>query len=237
MLEAARSGDRQALEVLVTAHYDRVHALCRRMLGNDADALDATQDTLVSAIRALGRFDGRSSFGTWIYRIATNTCLDEIRRRRRRPVVGFATDIAQAGSASEGEAGDRLRHSADPGDSGDPGDIVAARVDIDTALASIPVEFRTAVVLRDVCDLPYDEISEILGVPVGTVRSRIARARSALAATWHADVPESARVAGRATPEASGNDSSSTDVRSKESDLGKERGPATVKSQEDDRTP
>ena len=88
------AGDRDALETLVTAHYDRVHALCRRMLGNDADALDATQDALVAAIRALGRFDGRSSFGTWIYRIATNVCIDEIRRRRRRPVTGLAADVA-----------------------------------------------------------------------------------------------------------------------------------------------
>jgi RNA polymerase sigma-70 factor (ECF subfamily) len=69
----------------------------------------------------------------------------------------------------------------------DPADIVAARVDVDAALASLPLEFRTAVVLRDVCDLPYDEIAGILGVPVGTVRSRIARARSALAATWHGE--------------------------------------------------
>jgi DNA-directed RNA polymerase specialized sigma24 family protein len=78
---------------------------------------------------------------------------------------------------------------------------VAARLDIDAALASLSVEFRTAVVLRDVCDLPYEEISEILGVPVGTVRSRIARARSALATTWHDSL---------------GNDSSSPDVKTRD---------------------
>jgi RNA polymerase sigma-70 factor (ECF subfamily) len=75
------------------------------------------------------------------------------------------------------------------GSGSDPAEVVAARIDIDVALASLPIEFRTAVVLRDVCDLPYDEISTVLGVPVGTVRSRIARARAALATTWHRDQP------------------------------------------------
>jgi RNA polymerase sigma-70 factor (ECF subfamily) len=224
---------------LVTAHYDRVHALCRRMLGNEPDALDATQDALVAAIRALHRFDGRSSFATWIYRIATNTCIDEIRRRRRRPVTGLvadigdvadevsfglgapglfvvppprATDHSQSGGESRdvggGGDGGRVGGSGPVGGLGglggvgggrDPADIVAARVDIDAALGALPLDFRTAVVLRDVCDLPYDEIADILGVPVGTVRSRIARARTALAATWDAD--------------ATGNHSGAPDVR------------------------
>jgi RNA polymerase sigma-70 factor, ECF subfamily len=204
------------------------------MLGNDADALDATQDALLAAIRALSRFDGRSSFGTWIYRIATNVCIDEIRRRRRRPMTGLAADVADVadeisrdtpglfilptrpGEPSSGSAGDGgsagdvgSGGSAEFGGTGssvrglrgvrdvqsdrgvaDPADIAAARVDIDAALAVLPVEFRTAVVLRDVCDLPYDEIADILGVPVGTVRSRIARARTALAETWRTEEPE-----------------------------------------------
>jgi hypothetical protein len=120
-------------------------------------------------------------------------------------------------------------------------------VDIDAALASIPVEFRTAVVLRDVCDLPYDEIAEILGVPVGTVRSRIARARSALAATWHSELPdlpdlpdlpelpEREGSAGRATPDASGNDSLPADVRTTGNDE-TQAADVTVNSQEDERS-
>jgi RNA polymerase sigma-70 factor, ECF subfamily len=212
---------------LVTAHYDRVHALCRRMLGNEPDALDATQDALIAAIRALNRFDGRSSFGTWIYRIATNTCIDEMRRRRRRPVTGLVADIGDVADevssgfgapglfvvppprgSDQSQSGGESREVRGEGDGGrvggsgpvggvggaggvgggrDPADIVAARVDIDAALGALPLDFRTAVVLRDVCDLPYDEIADILGVPVGTVRSRIARARTALAATWDTD--------------------------------------------------
>jgi len=79
-------------------------------------------------------------------------------------------------------------NSARAGGHRDPADVVAARVDIDAALVALPEEFRAAVVLRDVCDLPYEEIAAVLGVPVGTVRSRLARGRSALAATWKAPV-------------------------------------------------
>lgn len=250
----------------MTAHYDRVHALCRRMLGNDTDALDATQDTLVAALRALGRFDGRSSFGTWIYRIATNTCVDEMRRRRRRPMTGMAADVAEvADDISYGSLGapglfvvptqrgtdpmeasndggrtwdgsGRAGSSSDPGSARvgggkdarafrgndgtgiglDPANVVAARVDVDVALASLPVEFRTAVVLRDVCDLPYDEIAEILGVPVGTVRSRIARARTALAATWHGEETGPGAPSARPVRGRSGNRSDSPGVRATE---------------------
>jgi RNA polymerase sigma-70 factor (ECF subfamily) len=227
VLEAARGGDRDALEALVTANYDRVHALCRRMLGNDADALDATQDALLAALRALSRFDGRSSFGTWIYRIATNVCIDEMRRRRRRPMTGLAADVADvADDSGAGRAGDGPSLRAVKGfrdvegarGVADPADVAAARADIDAALAVLPVEFRTAVVLRDVCDLPYEEIADILDVPVGTVRSRIARARSALAQTWRSEKPErgassSGAVAG---PEA-GNHSGAPVVRTTES--------------------
>jgi RNA polymerase sigma-70 factor (ECF subfamily) len=228
------------------------------MLGNEADALDATQDALVAAIRALGRFDGRSSFGTWIYRIATNTCIDEMRRRRRRPVTGVAADIGEtadevsfgapglfivpaarggaldAGAEGEGPTADEgafgsarfdgdgrrpgvaARRFGGGGGSPDPADIVAARVDVDVALALLPVEFRTAIVLRDVCDLPYDEIAGVLGVPVGTVRSRIARARSALAATLQTEAPEPRGRPGDGRP--AGNFPAPSGVKTPESD-------------------
>jgi RNA polymerase sigma-70 factor (ECF subfamily) len=175
LCEAARSGDQDALEKLLLAHYDRVHALCRRMLGDDDDAEDATQETLLLAVRSLSRFDGRSSFGTWIYRIATNACIDELRRRRRRPLAGLDHDVSGGTerAARDGALGPR------PGE--DPAESAARRMDVDSALSSLPVEFRAAVVLRDLCDLTYEEIARVVGVPVGTVRSRIARGRAALA--------------------------------------------------------
>jgi RNA polymerase sigma-70 factor (ECF subfamily) len=146
------------------------------MLGQDADALDAAQDALLSAVRAIDRFDGRSSFGTWLYRIATNACLDELRRRRRRPVLGLVTDGSDDGGLFE-TAG---RSAFGPGGR-DPADEVSARLDVDAALRSLAPEHRAAVVLRDVADLTYEDIAAILDVPIGTIRSRISRGRAALA--------------------------------------------------------
>jgi len=187
VLDAARGGDRRALETLLVGHYDRIHALCRRMLGNEADAVDAAQDALLSAVRSIGHFDGRSSFGTWLYRIATNACLDELRRRRRRPLVGLPGDVDddwdRAGPMGAGSR--RLREGDFPPAFGaavrDPADQATARVDVDAALRTLATDHRVALVLRDVCDLTYDEIALILDVPIGTVRSRIARGRAALA--------------------------------------------------------
>ena len=163
LVDAARDGDRDALDTLLRRHYDRVYALCRRMTGNDADALDATQDALIAIVRGLPRFRAGARFSTWAYRVATNACLDELRRRRRRPEPGLP-DL------------DRTRTAATSASDG-----VDARVDIDRALASVASEFRAPVVLRDLCGLDYAEIAEVLDVPVGTVKSRIARGRAVLA--------------------------------------------------------
>ncbi len=167
LVQAAQAGDRSALDTLLRRHVDRIHAVCRRLCGNDADAADATQEALIAVVRGLPRFDGRAAFTTWVYRVATNAALDELRRRRRRPEPGL----------------DDLGHRAtDEPPAGPPmAEAVADRVDLDAALAQLPPEFRAAVVLRDVCTLDYDEIAEVLGIPPGTVRSRIARGRAALA--------------------------------------------------------
>jgi RNA polymerase sigma-70 factor, ECF subfamily len=136
------------------------------MAGNDADAADATQEALLAIVRGLPRFDGRSSFRTWSYRVAVNACLDEMRRRKRRPTTGLP-DL---------ERFDRPVYGGGPDD-------VAERMELDAALAALPDDFRAAVVLRDVADLDYAEIAEVLQIPAGTVRSRIARGRMALART------------------------------------------------------
>jgi RNA polymerase sigma-70 factor (ECF subfamily) len=159
---AAASGDRSALDALLERHADRVHAVCRRVIPNPEDALDATQEALIAIARGIKRFDGRSAFTTWLYRVATNAALDELRRRKRRPLP---TDSLPEPVASGGSIDDR----------------VGARLDVDAALQTLPEEFRVAVVLRDLCDLDYAEIAEVLDVPPGTVRSRIARGRAALA--------------------------------------------------------
>jgi RNA polymerase sigma-70 factor, ECF subfamily len=165
LVARAREGDRAALDLLLRRHHDRVAALCRRLCAGSADAADATQEALIAIVRGLPRFDGRSSFGTWAYRVATNACLDELRRRSRRPVPGLE---------------DRGRRASLPA-ARDAADGVVARLDVEAALADLPLQQRTAVVLRDLCGLDYAEIAAVLEVPPGTVRSRIARGRAQLA--------------------------------------------------------
>ncbi len=140
--------------------------MCRRLAGNEADALDATQEALIAIARGIRRFDGRAAFTTWAYRVATNACLDELRRRRRRPAPGLPDDLGQ------GEVATTAALAID---------VVADRLAIDAALQELPEDFRAAVVLRDLCDLDYAEIAEVLAIPPGTVRSRIARGRAQLA--------------------------------------------------------
>lgn len=162
LVHRAREGDRQALEQLLRRHHQRVWAICRRIAGNDADAADATQEALIAVVRNLHRFDGRSRFTTWLYRVATNACLDEIRRRSRRPVAVPTVDERTVTAPD---------HATD---------VVDRRI-VDEALTALSPEFRAAVTLRDLCDLDYATIAEILDIPPGTVRSRIARARAELA--------------------------------------------------------
>ena len=126
-------------------------------------------------VRGLDQFDGRSSFSTWTYRIATNASLDELRRRRRRPVLLRADDRDDRRTDAN-DPGGPLSSTVDP--------LAQRRVEaavdalaIDAAMANLPEEYRVAVVLRDVADLEYDEIAVILDVPLGTVKSRIARGR------------------------------------------------------------
>ena len=157
----AAAGERPALEALLARHLDQIHAVCHRVLGHPEDALDATQEALIAITRGIDRFDGRSRFTTWMYRVATNAALDEARRRRRRPIAAeFVPEIATTADATGA---------------------VDARLDVDAALATIPPDYRAAVALRDLVGLDYAEIATVLDIPIGTVRSRIARGRATLA--------------------------------------------------------
>lgn len=144
-------------------HYDTVRAVCHRIVINSADADDATQQALISIVRALPRFDMRSSFSTWAYRIATNAAIDEIRRTRRR---GVPMDSAVLESASPAS----VDHSTG----------ITDRIAFETALAKVTPEYREVLVMRHVADMEYADIAVTLDVPVGTVRSRLARGRAQL---------------------------------------------------------
>lgn len=166
LVAGAIGGDTAALDLLLRQHFDRIFAVCRRIMGNDHDAADASQQALIAIVRGLSTFDQRASFGTWAYRIATNACLDELRRRKRRPAPADLDDdrTIELADTSMGRFDQRL----------------VDREAVEAALADLPEEFRVPVVLRDVLDLEYAEIAEQLDLPVGTVKSRISRGRSAL---------------------------------------------------------
>jgi RNA polymerase sigma-70 factor (ECF subfamily) len=160
----AADGDSRALDALLRDHMVLVHAVCRRILGNPDDALDATQEALISIARKIGSFDGRAKLSTWVYRVATNAALDESRRRGRRPVP--LESLPEPGRSTVGNAADAA---------------IADRLDVDAALAQLTPEYRAAVALRDLVGMDYAEIADVLGIPPGTVRSRISRGRAALA--------------------------------------------------------
>lgn len=165
----ARAGERAALEVLLRRNFDRIHTICRRVTCHDEDAQDATQEALVAIYRNIGGFDHRAAFATWLYRVATNAALGEVRRRGRRPLP--MDQVTSWGPDNRDLAGLE----------------VPDRVDIDRALSQVPPVFRVAVILRDLCDLDYPTIAAVLDLPEGTVRSRIHRGRQALRALLSAE--------------------------------------------------
>ncbi len=183
LAQQARSGDRQALEDLLRSHSKKIHAVCSRMCGSRGEADDAAQEALISIVRGIGSFDGRAAVSSWIYRITVNACLDELRRRRRRPEPVDLDELPTERVPTSGQPSpsDMALHSE-------------TRRELRAALALLPEEFRVAVVLRDVADLDYSTIADITEVPVGTVRSRIARGRGRLA-----DVFDSGTNSGPAT--------------------------------------
>jgi RNA polymerase sigma-70 factor (ECF subfamily) len=162
LIALAAGGDAQAFAVLAERHVGLMYAVCQRITGDDQDAVDALQEALTDAWRRIGSFEGRSAVSTWLYRIAANAATDEVRRRAHRP------------------------EQADPaaGDLAGAHDVEASAVTRSTvawALAQLPPQFRAAVVLREYHDLSYQQIAEVLGIPIDTVKSRISRGRQALA--------------------------------------------------------
>jgi len=159
------AGDRAAFSALVSRHERRVYNLAYRMLGREEDARDATQDAFLTALRKLSSFRAEAAFTTWMHRVTVNACYDILRKRKREPVLG------------EPEEEDRNRVGpASP----DHAESAATAIDVQRALALVPQEFRAVLILHDIQDLPYEEIAEIVGIPIGTVKSRLHRGRVAL---------------------------------------------------------
>jgi RNA polymerase sigma-70 factor (ECF subfamily) len=171
-VEAAQAGDRDAFAQLVRRYEDQVFTMSLRMLSHREDARDLAQEIFLTVFERLDAFRGESTFKTWIYRITVNRCRDELRRRKTvkhtRPGSLVGADGEQLdppGREPSPEQGARGRE---------------AEQLVERAMEELPEELKEIVVLRDVQDLSYDEIARVLDVPVGTVRSRLNRARTRL---------------------------------------------------------
>ena len=160
-----KGGDLSAFEGLVRTHQDRIYNLCRYMLQDSQDAQDAAQDVFVKAYAGLKAFKPDASLYTWLYRIAVNTCLDYKRKSRRERFEDES--IAEEQPSTEPSA-ERIYESKEMGQA------------IQAALQKLPEHLRAAIVLKEIEELSYEEIAVVLDTSLGTVKSRISRAREEL---------------------------------------------------------
>ena len=180
LVRRAAKGDEAAFTELVRRHERRVYAVAMRMLGREEDALDATQDALLTLFRKAGQFRGESAFTTWLHRITINACYDILRKRARQPMLHLATE-----EGPDREPGPPVEdHAAE----------VVGGIDAERALREVPEDFRAVLILADVHDLPYEEIAQILEIPIGTVKSRAFRGRVVLARAMGIDASRGAGV-------------------------------------------
>ena len=173
LVSLAKGGDAAAFEQLMLASQDRVYTLCLRMTGNREDALDLAQEAFLNAWRGLPSFQGNSSFSTWVYRLASNACIDFLRKRKRRQ------QGESPHSLDDEEA--PLPEPADP--RGSPEEELERRElrrAVERGLQALPDHHRQVLVMRELSGMSYQEIGAVLDLDLGTVKSRIARARLAL---------------------------------------------------------
>jgi RNA polymerase sigma-70 factor (ECF subfamily) len=166
-------GDVNAFEKLVTEYEKAVYAIAQRMTGNPEDAADMTQETFIKAYNSLGSFRGDSKFSVWLYRIANNVCLDFLRSRSRKPTVSLSVEDdegeeTQLDVADESQSPELLLERGLTRD--------AVRRGLDT----LPPDYKQILLLREIQGLSYEEIASALGIDLGTVKSRIFRARKKL---------------------------------------------------------
>lgn len=197
LIQSAQKGEVEAFNHLVVSYQGLAFNVAYRLLGDSPSAEDATQDAFISAFRNLRSFRG-GSFKAWLLRIVTNGCYDELRRRQRRPQTELEPE------APEGEYAPEPLWLADPGESLQE---LAERVELSSAiqrcLNQLEDEFRAAVVLVDVQGMDYAEAAQVLKRPLGTVKSRLARARTRLQSCLQGFaelLPDRFRLNGEETP-------------------------------------
>lgn len=173
LLARSAEGSGAAFGILMRRHENRIFGMALRMLGDRADALDATQDAFISAFKQSKSFRGDAAVGTWLYRIGINACKDFARKRKRWIAQDDVDQIAEQGPTER---------SID--------ETVSVRMELQEALAKLPDDYREAVVMHDLGGIPYEQIAAATGAVVGTVKSRISRGRRKLAELLEPDVTE-----------------------------------------------
>lgn len=175
LVERVQAGDKQAFDLLVTKYQRRLMRLLSRIVRDPATAEDVVQETFIKAYRSLRHFRGDAAFYTWLYRIGINTAKNFLVMQARRTPASTDTDAEQAEAYDDS---DHLR------DINTPESLLASKQiaqTVNAAMDALPVELRTAIALREIEGLSYEEISDIMACPLGTVRSRIFRAREVIA--------------------------------------------------------
>ncbi|HET6724452.1 MAG TPA: RNA polymerase sigma factor RpoE [Gammaproteobacteria bacterium] len=173
LVERVRKGDRAAFDALVVKYQQKIVKLVSRYVSDSSEALDVAQEAFIKAWRAIGSFRGESAFYTWLYRIAINTAKNHLVARNRRPVEN-GLDL------QDPEQYDMHARVSDLDTPEDMALTEEIRQTVDQAIADLPEDLRTAIVLRELEGMSYEEIAEAMDCPVGTVRSRIFRAREAI---------------------------------------------------------
>lgn len=172
LVKRAKKGDSRAFDLLVLKYQGRVAQLVSRYVNNAAEVEDVTQEAFIKAYRALSKFRGDSAFYTWLYRIAANAAKNHLVALGRRPTTDLALDDSESY-----EVPGRLKDNESPDEV-----IMGQQLEavISQAIDALPLELKAALTLREFEGLSYDEIAEVLECPIGTVRSRIFRAREAI---------------------------------------------------------
>ena len=174
LVERAKAQDEAAFEQIMNLYADRLYNYILRMVGNAADAEDLVQETFLRAYQGLPTFDGRASLGTWLYRIATNLCIDHRRRRARRvPTVSYLLQEDEDGEPAEWEFPDL--QTPNPLDAALNRELEAV---VEEAIGNLSPKLKTVLLLYDVEELSYEEIARVLNIPIGTVKSRLNHART-----------------------------------------------------------
>jgi RNA polymerase sigma-70 factor (ECF subfamily) len=178
LVERAQRGDHHAFEMLVVKYQRRVERLISRMVRDSGLVEDVAQESFIRAWRALPQFRGDSAFYTWLYRIAVNTAKKALMERKRDPLVNESTLV----SPEEGEEPSRVENELSDGET--PEAVLASKeiaATVNAAIDALSDDLRQAIVLREIEGLSYEEIADVMNCPIGTVRSRIFRAREAIA--------------------------------------------------------